>query len=115
MIGTFFPVMFAKNKFFVRCIEFGMMWNPSFGLVYCFTKTIFRYQFYTHDEGSIDVWGYNCGYLVQLVGFVLSIVIYPILTFMIEYNYCRRGIRSLKDDIQYEKSLAKDEDVAAEE
>ena len=95
-------VILPKNKVLVRCLEFGMMWNPFFGVVYSFIKTVFRYRFYTPVEGTVDPWGYDSGYFIQLIGFAVSIVIYPILTFMIEYNYCKRGTtrRSEDDELQ---------------
>lgn len=71
MIGTFLAVLFPKNNGLIRSLEFGMMWNPYYGMVYCFVKTIYLYQFYTPGEGKIDPWGYECGYFVQLVGFAL--------------------------------------------
>jgi hypothetical protein len=106
-------IILAKNNIVVRSIEFGLMWNPSFGIVYCLVKTIFRYQFFVHGESNIDPWGYDCGYFVQLVGFAASIVIYPILTLLIEYNCCKRGTKRLKDDLVYPHE--KDEDVLAED
>lgn len=108
MLGSCMSVLHAKNNMIVRIIEFGMMWNPSFGIVYCFVKTIFRYQYHVHGESNVDVWGYDMGCFVQLVGFAASIVIYPILTFMVEYNYCTKGVKRLKDDLSYEKSHEKD-------
>ena len=118
MLGPSAAVLLPKNNVLIRSIEFGMMWNPHFGVVYSFIKTLYRYQFYSNGQGSsVDPWGYDSGCFVQLVGFAASIVVYPILTFMIEYNYCKckRGARRLKDDLSYEGPREKDKDVLAEE
>ena len=64
--------MLSKNNVLIRTLEFGMMWNPFFGVVYCFVKTVFLYRFYTPGEGSsINPWGYDNGYFVPLVGFAV--------------------------------------------